>query len=125
MEKIEKVTKAMLYEAIKEVLVNAKADEALIDFVDKEVAALAAKAEKAKVRAAEKKAEGDELRAAVEAVLTNELQTGEQILAQIEGEDVTKAKVVARCTALVKAGIAVKEEVKTENGKRVGYKLAD
>lgn len=119
---MEKITKTQMFETIKELCAD-NAD--VVAFCDAQIASLASKAEKAKARAAEKKAEGDELRAAVKAVLTNELQTGEQILAQIDGEDLSKAKIIARCTALVKAGEAVKDNIKTDNGTRVGYKLAD
>ena len=38
--------------------------------------------------------------------------------------DITAAKVSARLTSLVKEGLAVKEEIKIENRKLMGYKLA-
>ena len=70
------------------------------------------------------KAEGDELRAAVQAVLTQELQTIDAIVEQIECEDVTKAKVTARLTALVKAEVARKDTVKEGSRKIMAYALA-
>ena len=82
----------------------------------------AKKAEKAKERAATKKAEGDELRAVVKSVLTDEFQAIDDIVAQIAGEDVTKAKVTARLTQLVKAEEAVKEQIKVGERKVMGYK---
>ena len=50
------------------------------------------KAAKAKERAAAKKAEGDELRAEVQAILTEEFQSAQAITDAIGKEDVTKAK---------------------------------
>ena len=95
-----------------------------VEFIDAQVALLDAKAEKAKERAAQKKAETDELKAVVAAVLTDELQTADEIAAQVEGEDISKQKVVSRLTALVKDGVAVKEEVKVDSKKKMAYKLA-
>lgn len=121
-----KMTKKDWYEELKGVVAGsdyAQKDEA-IEFLDAQIGLLDAKAEKAKERAAAKRAETDELRAAVAAVLTDELQTADVIAAQIEGEDVTKQKVVSRLTALVKDGVAVKEQVKVEKDKKMAYKLA-
>ena len=82
------------------------------------------KAEQARKRAAKKKAEGDELRDIVEGVLTNEPQIIDAITAQVDFEGATKAKITARLTQLVNAEIATKEQVKTEDGRKVmAYKL--
>ena len=93
--------------------------EDIIDYVNKTIEQLDNKATKARERAAEKKVEGDELRNAVAAVLTNDLQTIDQIVSLVDVEDVTKSKVTARLTALVKAGTAMKEQIKTEDGRKV------
>ena len=121
----EKMTKAMWLEEIKGVIEGSdyeRKDEAM-EFIDKQLEALAAKAAKAKERAAEKKADGDELRAAVESILTEVPQTIDDIVAQIEGEDITKAKVTARLTALVKAEVAKKEAVKVGSRKVMVYSI--
>lgn len=121
----EKMTKAMWLEEIKGVIEGSdyeRKDEAM-EFIDKQLEALAAKAAKAKERAAEKKADGDELRAAVESILTEVPQTIDDIVAQIEGEDITKAKVTARLTALVKAEVAKKEAVKVGSRKVMAYSI--
>ena len=120
------MTKAMWFEMIKAVVEasDAEAKAEMLEFIDAEVDHLAKKAEKAKERAAAKKVEGDELREVVRAVLTEELQPIDEIVAQIEGEDVTKAKVTARLTQLVKAELAVKEQMKVGDRKVMGYKLA-
>lgn len=128
MSEVKKVTKKENYEMLMEIVENSNSEMKveLVDFITKQIESIDAKAAKAKEKAAEKRAEGDELRAAVKAVLTEELQTAETILSQIEGEELTKAKIVARLTQLVKNGEASKEEVKTEEGKKVmAYKLAE
>ena len=94
-------------------------EDGILEFIDKEVAALDARAEKAKERAAKKREESDELRREIFEMLTDEGQTGDQIVAAIGREDVTKAKVVARLTQLIKDGKAAKEVVKTEDKKKV------
>lgn len=122
-----KVTKKDWYAKIRAVVEASDNEqkEGILGFIDHEVELLEAKAAKAAERAASKKADGDELRNAVQAVLTDELQTIDAITAQIEGEDITKAKVTARLTQLVKAGVATKDMVKTEDSRKVtAYKLA-
>ena len=97
----------------------------VLEFINKQIAQLNAKANKAKEKAEEKKLDGDELRSTVLSVITNEFQTADEITEAIGEEDVTKSKVVARLTQLVKFGDIVKEEVKTDAGKRMAYKLAE
>ena len=118
-----KMTKVEILGTIKEACED---NEVIVEFCDKEIAALGAKAEKAKARAAAKKAEGDELRAIVASVLTTEPMIAEDVLAAITGvEDLTKAKIIARLTQLVKAGDAVKTEVTVDGKKRMAYSLAE
>ena len=127
-----KITKKDFFAAIRtmvegvETVGSIPADKVL-EFIDTQVAQIDAKAAKAKARAGEKKAEGDALRAEVAAHITTEFQTADDITALVEGfEDITKAKVVARLTQLVNAGVVVKEQVKTEDGRKVmSYKLSD
>jgi hypothetical protein len=122
-----KVTKKECFEEIKAIVEGAEVEnkEDLIAFIDKQLETLANRAEKAKERAAKNKAAGDELRAAVYAVITDEFQTADEITAQVEGEEITKAKIVARLTQLVNAESIVKEVVKTDDGRKLtAYKLA-
>ncbi|MBQ9731158.1 MAG: hypothetical protein IJV94_03450 [Bacilli bacterium] len=127
----KKITKRDYYEMLKEIVYPTNADcemtveqGELIEFLDKQIALIDSKAEKAKARNAEKKANGDELREVVQSVLTDEFQTIDAIVAQIEGEEVTKAKVTARLTALVNNGIAEKTDVKDDEGRKLkAYKL--
>ena len=95
--------------------------EDIIAYAEKTIAQLDNKAAKAKEKAAEKKVEGDELRAKVEEVLTDKYQTVADIFEKVaaENDDVTTSKVVYRLTALVKAGLAHKTDVKLENGRKV------
>lgn len=124
----KRLTKKDYYALIKEVLetsdVEAKSE--LLAFVEKQVEMIENKAEKAKARAAEKKIAGDELREAVKSVLTNEFQTADAITSQIDGEEVTRAKVISRLGQLVKNGEAEKTDVKTEDNRTVkAYKIAE
>ena len=123
-----KITQKDMFAAIIETINGAAIDEAVkaeqVAFVEKKIEQLENKAAKAKERAAETKAKGDEMRAAVEAVLTDEAQTIADITAQVKFEDVTRAKVTSRLTALVKAGVAVKETVKVDGRGIAAYRLA-
>lgn len=124
----KKLTKKDFYAAIRgmvegiEMVGEIPADQVL-EFIDKTVEQIDAKAAKAKEKAAEKKTEGDELRAAIQAVLTDELQTIDEITAQVEGEGITKSKVTARLTQLVKADVAYKDQVKSGDRKVMAYAL--
>lgn len=112
-----KITKRDRYNTIL-TLIAAAADagwegydfEDLTAFAEKEIAQLDKKSAKAKETAAAKKNEKDELCAIVESVLTGDWQTREQVTAQIEGEDVTVAKVGYRLTKLCSMNVAEKTE---------------
>jgi hypothetical protein len=120
-----KITKKEMYTNIMNLLSD---NEAIVAFCEHEIELLDKKAVKAKETAAKKKAAGDELTDAVASVLNDEFQTIADVTAQIEGEDVTNAKVQYRLNALVKAGAAEKAEVTLEgtDGKKarrvVAYK---
>ena len=129
-----KITKRERFESIKALVkavgpVEGVDIEGIVAFCDKEIVALDNRAAKAKERAAEKRAEGDELQAAVFEALTDELSTRQDVTDRIDGEDVTVAKVGYRLSQLVKAGKAVKEEITVagEDGKNkriAAYRLA-
>lgn len=127
-EKVTKVTKKnvlnVLYTLIEDDFEAKDGDvtvtaEDLRNYIDTTLDQLNAKNEKAKERAAKKRAEGDELLAVVEGLLTDEYQTGDEIAAQITDADVTRPKVTARLTKLIRANKAHKAEAKTEEGKKV------
>ena len=118
---MDKMTKKEKFALIAELL----ADNAeIVDFCNDEIAKLDAKAAKAKEKAAEKKAAGDELYAAVVAAVGTELVTAEDVLGVIEGEDLTVAKIRARLSQGVKNGVLVKESVKVDGKAKMCYKLA-
>ena len=122
----KKLTKKDYYGMLKEIVLTSDVDnkEELEAFIDRQVEIIDNKAEKAKERAAEKKAEGDELRAAIKSVLTEDYQSADDILAQLEGEDLSKAKIIARLTQLVNNGDAEKVQAKAEDGKKfMTYRL--
>jgi Fic family protein len=126
-ESEKKVTKYEYFEQleaiVKEVAPENEAD--LLAFIEKQKDQLVQKASKAKEKAEEKKTAGDELRKAVLAVLTTEYQTADEITSQIEGEDITKAKVIARLTQLVKSGAVEKDTTKVDSRKLTVYRLVE
>ena len=135
---MEKMTKRNVYEALINYATtgvmsydgNEVTAEALAAFAENEISLLDKKAVKAKERAAQKRAEGDELTDAVRAAMSTEtFEPIAEIAARIEGEDVTVAKVTYRLTQLVKNGEAEKQELTIPGGegqksrKVQGYKL--
>lgn len=113
---MEKITKREMYEAIKETFEtgSCKYDAEVVKaFCDKEIAALDAKAAKAKERAAAKKAEADVLMGQVEDALTGEYQVIADIAAAVAevNPDATVSKVTYRLGKLVEAGVAEKTQV--------------
>lgn len=124
-----KLTKKDKYAMLLEVLAGAEVEvsekEMLTEFVNKEVEAIDKKAEKAKGRTREKKE--DLMKNAVLAALSaDEARLGGDVLADVlvDFEDATQAKVTARLSALVKEGLAVKDQVTVEGRRLVTYKLA-
>lgn len=121
-----KVTKKDFYNEIISVFEGSESSmnaEDVIAFCKKEIDALQKKAEKAKERAAEKKAEQDELFETVKNALSaDEFETIADITAKINDEDVTTYKVTYRLNALVKAGLAEKQEISVDKRKLMGYK---
>ena len=119
-----KMTKMEKFQAIEDILNTVDGDniDMLIEFVQAEQAALANKAAKAKAKAAEKKTEIDDLGNAVLGVLNGTPKTRDEVFALVEdfSNDVSVAKVGARLTKLVDAGLVVKTEVKavTASGKK-------
>ena len=101
-------------------LLTAHKDEVLEGIV-KELTALDKKNEAARKRSAARKADGDELRGTIESLLTDEPKTVNDILAELDNETLTPAKVVARMTQLVKADKATKEVIKIDGRKLTAY----
>ena len=121
-----KITKVDYFEQLAGIVEASDVDnkEDILKFIQGSIETLENRKRAAQERAEKKKNEPDELADAVKAVLSEELQTADDIAAQIEGEDVTKQKVVARLTKMVNAGIVRKDSIKTDDKRKVmGYAL--
>ena len=90
-----------------------------VEYCENELAKLDKKNVKARERAAVKRAEGDELQADVLAVITDEPQTRDDILAAMNDEsgELTVHKIQAKLNNLVESNQISKCKVKTEDGK--------
>ena len=124
----KKVTKKEMFEGLKAILTeNFEAAEVAeyVEFIDKEVGAIDARAEKEKTRRAEKKAEGDALGDAVKAAIegAEEPITAEGIVDKVieEFPEATVAKVRYRASNLVKNEVVTKTELKIDGRKVVAY----
>ena len=112
-----KITKKEMYAAIKETFETGECKfdaDVVIAFCEKEMAALDAKAAKAKERAAAKKAEADVLYDQVkDALNAEEFQTIADIAAAVAevNADATVSKVTYRLTKLVEANVAEKTDI--------------
>ena len=108
------MTKKEMFEAVKAIVVGEEVEvsrEEIVEFCEKEIAALEARAGKAKERSAVKKAEGDALAEAIVAVLTEEAQTIAEITAAIDDPEVTVHRVTYRLGKLVTEGKVKREEM--------------
>lgn len=126
MADIVKMTKVDYFHQLAEIVENSEVEnkDDILKFIEGSIEVLENRKRAAQERAEKKKNEPDELSDAIKAVLTNELQTADDITAQIEGEDVTKQKIVSRLTKMVNAGTVRKDTVKTEDKRKVmGYAL--
>ena len=128
----EKMTKVEMFENIRGYLngneMTCSIDEA-VEFIDKQIEQLEAKAAKAKYRAAAKRADGDALRETVFQCVDAKPKTIDEITADVidiveDANDITKAKVTARLTQLVKNGSVVKEQTKIGTRKIMTYARA-
>lgn len=126
------ITKRQIFEALntmtfEDVIVGDAivTDADIKDFIEKSIAQIDARNEKVKERQAQKKAEGDELRAQVKAVLGTEPMKVTEIVTAINNPEITSAKVVARLTQLVNSGDVVKEDVKVDGRTLKVYSIAE
>lgn len=124
----KKITKRDNFNTIIEVLEAAERTD-LADVIRHEIELLDNKANKAKAKAASKKAEGDALTDAVKAVLTDEPATIADITEKVEFDgEVSTARVQYRLNQLVKNGYATKTQVKVGEGesarKLMAYSVA-
>ena len=119
----KKVTKKEMYNGLIATLTENFGDEVkeYVDFLQGEIDALDARAEKEKARRAAKKAEGDDLKDAVAEAIEAEPKTAEAIAEELIDAfpELTKAKVTYRASQLVKDGTIFKVQIKTEDGRKV------
>ena len=121
----KKMTKKEMFGLLLGLLETAEVAERdeLKNFVAHEIEMIENKAEKAKTYKRKKAA--DVLKEQIYTKLDIlEFRTIHDIVSDFDNADITAAKVSARLTSLVKEGIAIKEEIKIENRKLMGYKLA-
>ena len=116
----KKITKIEVLGIIKEAMAD---NEVVVAYCDNEIAHLEAKAAKAKERAAEKRAAGDELYAAVIGCVGTDPVTADAVLAMLEGDDLTVAKVRARLSQGVANGVLAKESIKVDGKAKMHYTL--
>ena len=131
---MDKITKREMFEAIIEAMETGEwkyGVDSMREFCQKEIDTLDRRAEKAKIRAAEKRAEKDELAEIVFAALTeDEFSPIAAIVAKIDNPDVTVAKVTYRLSQLVKVDRVIKQEITVtdQDGKKtrkiMGYRRA-
>lgn len=119
----KKITKNEVLDMILEACAG---NDVIVAYCENEKTLLANKAVKAKERAAAKKEAGNELRDAIETILTNATapMTREDVLAAIENADeleLTVAKIGAQISQLVQLDRAHKTTVKVGDKNKVAY----
>ena len=121
----KKMTKKEMFGLLLGLLETAEVAERdeLKNFVAHEIEMIENKAEKAKTYKRKKTA--DVLKEQIYTKLdVLEFRTIHDIVSDFNDANITAAKVSARLTSLVKEGLVIKEEIKIENRKLMGYKLA-
>ena len=120
-----KKTKAMYFAELREMVeenwTEDKDKDELLGFIDNELAILEKRKAAASERAAKKRAESDALTDKIYEVLGDEPMTIDAILEAVADEDVTRNKVTARLSKLVKAEKVAKESIKIDGNKRMAY----
>ena len=120
-----KKTKAMYFAELREMVeenwTEEKDKDELLGFIDNELAILEKRKAAASERAAKKRAESDTLTDKIYEALGDEPMTIDAILEVVADEDVTRNKVTARLSKLVKAEKVAKESIKIDGNKRMAY----
>lgn len=110
-----KITKRDFLNNIKTVFTTGESDfepEVMIAFAEKELAQLTHKADKARERAAAKRAEVDDLYGRIMEVLSEKPKTVAEIVIDLEDAEVTAGKVSYRCSKMAANGEITKTTVK-------------
>ena len=123
---MEKKTRVARFNELKELveahIEDAAEREAMLDFIDNQIAAIDRKKEAAVRRAEKKKAESDALKEAIFDKIGDELITVDEIVVAFDDPDVTRNKVTARLGKLFNEGRITKEQVKVDGKKKMAYK---
>lgn len=124
---MEKKTRVTRFNELKE-LVEAHVEdaaerEAMLDFIDNQIAAIDRKKEAAIRRAEKKKVESDALKEAIfDKIGEDTLITVDEIVVAFDDLDITRNKVTARLGKLFNEGRITKEQVKVDGKKKMAYK---
>ncbi len=123
---MEKMTKRDCFNALYDMVVNANVEngDALMEFIEKELAQLDKRRDAAAKRAEKKKEASDALTEEIYGLLTDTPMTIDEIVLALDVEDVTTNKVAARLGKLIKADRVVKEAVRVDKRRKMAYRLA-
>lgn len=123
---MEKMTKRDCLNALYEIVVNTDVEngDALMGYIEKELAQLDKRRDAAAKRAEKKKEASDALTEEIYGLLTNTPMTIDEIVLALDTEDVTTNKVAARLGKLIKADRVVKEAVRVDKRRKMAYRLA-
>lgn len=128
---MEKMTKRDYFAGLAEIVKANLAEgegQIYLDFIDRELALLDKRKENAQRRAEKKRAASDDLTEQIFDIIdaaSGELVDVEAIMENLDIPDITRNKVAARTTKLVKAGRIEKEPIKVDGKKRMAYRVAD
>lgn len=100
-------------------------NEDIVKYCENECAMLTRKAEKARDRAAKKKAQGDELYANVCDCVGSEWVTADEVFDKLEDDSLSVAKVRTRLSQAVNNGVLTKENQRLGGKSKVFYKKAE
>lgn len=122
----KKMTKRDCLNALYDMVVNADVEngDALMEFIEKELAQLDKRRDAAAKRAEKKKEASDALTEEIYGLLTETPMTIDEIVLALDVEDVTTNKVAARLGKLIKADRVVKEAVRVDKRRKMAYRLA-
>lgn len=125
---MEKMTKRDCLNALYDIVVNTELDgekgDALMGYIEKELAQLDKRRDAAAKRAEKKKEASDALTEEIYGLLTETPMTIDEIVLALDVEDVTTNKVAARLGKLIKADRVVKEAVRVDKRRKMAYRLA-
>ena len=128
----KKMTKIEMFTALKElVATSVEIDEetkaAYEEFIDKELTSIEKRKESAQKRAAANKEVSDALTNEILAIVQNSdtVMLVDDIVEALGNEEITRNKVTARLGKLVANGDIVKNTVKVDGSRKMGYQVAD